>query len=351
MTEHGGRALPTAQEALDALVERDPAAGRLAHVALVTLSGGEPLDTLAAALTQRQVEWFLWHDLAMWWGAERTAKGEVAAALARVLDDLGLDRYAAACRSERTAAVLAAFGEGLDRGAAARARAERESEVHVPDTGAIVWSRRPGPREVAIRWELMDCLELATAGGMLAGSPPRGRRRFVERELTTPRAELVGRTYRDTILTERLASWLEPLGSAADLCERLTGDLVAAFADRGHAGARAVASRLLPDDPRDTVAEVTLLALLAEPVASVEAVVALARRATAGRAGRGGTPHGGTPRGRSGVERRVGVVIASLRSLGLVTAGRQGALALPATARRTLLGAVARPLIWHKRRT
>lgn len=206
MSDASGAAVASIRDALDQLISGDPDEGHLAQVALVTLSGGEPLDSLAQTLTQRQVERFLWHELAMWWWAGTDDKARVARALAQVLRGVGLGRYASICEASQTTAVFAAFDDSLASGAAARGRAARASQVFVPDTAALAWSDCPGPREVAIRWELMDRLELAVAAGAIAASDHEARCRFVDAELLAPREELLGCCRRDEILTERLGT-------------------------------------------------------------------------------------------------------------------------------------------------
>jgi len=260
-------------EALDALVETDPPAGHLAQVALVTLSGGEPLDSLARTLTQRDLQHFLWHELAMWWWTDAEGKRRTADALGRVLTGIGLERYGEICRSPLTRRVLAAFDEGLERGVAARRVAIDASPITIPDTSVLEWSDAAGPREVAARWHLMDLLELAVAGGDLDPARRGWRRQrqdLVEGLLLAPRPELAGRTYRDAVVTERLGAWLDHLGpTRGALYDRLGGSLLSPLPR--------------PADVRGTVRAVEEVLASAAAPGGLSAA-SLARRLGAGRA-------------------------------------------------------------------
>ena len=94
-------------------------------------------------------------------------KRHLALALGRVLDLVGLPRYAAICRSPETDAVLAAYERDDREGFAAFRRAEERSGVHPPDLPELTWGPVMGLREAGAFWSTAAALELAIAGGEL----------------------------------------------------------------------------------------------------------------------------------------------------------------------------------------
>ncbi|HEX4978477.1 MAG TPA: hypothetical protein VFV35_00285 [Acidimicrobiales bacterium] len=275
-------AAPSLRDALDALLACDAEAGHLAQTALLSLSDGEPLDSFASELTQRRLERFLWHDLAMWWWADANEKLAVAAALGDVLERAGLHRYAEVCWGASTTAVVTSFSEGAERGAAARVAAERSSPIHTPDTAALRWSATPG------------------------------------------REELLGRCARDMILTERLGAWMAARATTPLRCqEAIAGEILDAWhaADVKDADDVDIGEPL--GDADDPATDAVLLALLA--VGDTRDVQRLDVEAVA----------------RAPAD-RVDAVLGSLAERGLLKVGRHGDITLPAERRGALVSLLAR---------
>ena len=90
------------------------------------------------AITQHGLQTFLWHELPRKWLTDLKGKLHIAASLGRLLELVGLPRYAAICRGPETAAVLQAYERGGREGF--RGSAGRRS--------APGWSRRTCPGRV-----------------------------------------------------------------------------------------------------------------------------------------------------------------------------------------------------------
>jgi hypothetical protein len=144
-------------------------------------------------------------------------KRHLAMALGRVLDLVGLPRYAAICRSPETDAVLAAYERDDREGFAAFRRAEERSGVHPPELPEFTWGPVMGMREAGVFWSTAAALELAISGGQLRPGS-RGWRvaqqAIARRHLTAARVELDGRTWREVVLGERVEEWARSRGQA-----------------------------------------------------------------------------------------------------------------------------------------
>jgi hypothetical protein len=97
----------------------------------------EGLETI----TQYGLQRFLWYELPRKWMTDLEGRRHLAMALGRVLDLVGLPRYAGICRSPETDAVLAAYERDDREGFAAFRRAEERSGVHPPDLPELTWGR------------------------------------------------------------------------------------------------------------------------------------------------------------------------------------------------------------------
>jgi hypothetical protein len=198
---------PTIAAAIAALRARDPDVAADAESALDWLTRGEG----PAVLSQNGLQYFLWYQLPVKWLTGSAHHRRVAAALAEVLDLLGLPRYAAICRSDTTVGVLDAYAHSPVRGQAAWRRADDASGISPPDLPDFKWGKLVGHCEAVALSSTTDFLELAAAAGDLA--PGRGRKartvELVRRHLTAPRPELAGRSLLDTVWDERLGDWLE----------------------------------------------------------------------------------------------------------------------------------------------
>ena len=90
--------------ALERLRAEDERLGGDAEAALNSLTWDEGLETII----QYGLQAFLWYELPRKWMTDLEGRRHLAMALGRVLDLVGLPRYAAICRSPETDAVLAA---------------------------------------------------------------------------------------------------------------------------------------------------------------------------------------------------------------------------------------------------
>lgn len=193
--------------ALAQLASRDPRTADDAGAALDWLVG----DLGLGALSQEGLQTFLWYGLPMKWMADGGRHRQVAAALAEVLDLLGMARYAAICRSPATAEILAAYERRTGEGKKAMRRAAAASGIDPPGLDEFAWGPIMGSVESAAWSSTADLLELAVAGGELVVGAKGWKARQVElvhAHLTTPRIELRGSTWLDAVRAERIETWL-----------------------------------------------------------------------------------------------------------------------------------------------
>jgi hypothetical protein len=217
--------------ALARLRAEDERLGGDAEAALNSLTWDEGLETITLYGLQR----FLWYELPRKWMTDLEGKRHLAMALGRVLDLVGLPRYAAICRWPETDAVLAAYERDDREGFAAFRRAEERSGVHPPDLPELTWGPVMGMREAGAFWSTAAALEVAVAGGELR---PGGRgwrmaqQGIARRHLAAARPELDGRTWLEVVLGERVEEWARSRGPARralvePLSARLRGGPVA----------------------------------------------------------------------------------------------------------------------------
>jgi hypothetical protein len=199
--------------ALERLRAEDERLGGDAEAALNSLTWDEGLETI----TQYGLQAFLWYELPRKWMTDLEGRRHLAMALGRVLDLVGLPRYAAICRSPETDAVLAAYERDDREGFAAFRRAEERSGVHPPELPEFTWGPVMGMREAGAFWSTAAALELAITGGQLRPGS-RGWRLAQQaiacRHLTAARAELDGRTWLEVVLGERVEEWARSRGQA-----------------------------------------------------------------------------------------------------------------------------------------
>jgi hypothetical protein len=192
--------------ALARLRAEDERLGSDAEAALNSLTWDEGLETI----TQYGLQRFLWYELPRKWMTDLDGKRHLAMSLGRVLDLVGLPRYAAICRSLETDAVLAAYERDDREGFAAFRRAEERSGLHPPDLPELTWGPVMGMQEAGAFWSVAAALELAVAGGELRPGS-RGWRAaqqaIARRDLTAARPKLNGRTWLEVVLGERVEEW------------------------------------------------------------------------------------------------------------------------------------------------
>jgi hypothetical protein len=200
-------------QALERLRAEDERLGGDAEAALSSLTWDEGLETI----TQYGLQRFLWYELPRKWMTDLEGRRHLAMALGRVLDLVGLPRYAGICRSPETDAVLAAYERDDREGFAAFRRAEERSGVHPPDLPELTWGPVMGVREAGGFWSTAAALELAVAGGELR--PGRrgwraAQQAIARRHLTAARPELDGRTWVEVVVGERVGEWARSRGQA-----------------------------------------------------------------------------------------------------------------------------------------
>jgi hypothetical protein len=217
--------------ALARLRAEDERLGGDAEAALNTLTWDEGLETI----TQYGLQTFLWYELPRKWMTDLEGKRHLAMSLGRLLDLVGLPRYAAICRSPETDAVLEAHERGGREGFAAFRQAEERSGVCPPDLPELEWGPVMGMREAGAFWSTAAALELAITGGELRPSSRgwRAAQQVIARQhLAAARPELDGRTWLDVVLVERVEEWARSRGQARralvePLVARLRGGPVA----------------------------------------------------------------------------------------------------------------------------
>jgi hypothetical protein len=199
--------------ALARLRAEDERLGGDAEAALNSLTWDEGLETI----TQYGLQAFLWYELPRKWMTDFEGRRHLAMALGRLLDLVGLPRYAAICRSPETDTVLEAHERGGREGFAAFRRAEERSGVHPPELPEFTWGPVMGMREASAFWSTAAALELAITGGQLRPGS-RGWRAaqqaIARRHLAAARPELDGRTWLEVVLDERVEEWARSRGQA-----------------------------------------------------------------------------------------------------------------------------------------
>lgn len=177
----------------------------------------------AESITQQQVQQFLWYDLPLQWQSqvEEHLPAHLTQVAAQLFDDLGLDRYAAICRSRTTAEVLAAFQRSDEQGLKAFREAVKDSGIEPPDSKTFRWGAAMATDvETAAQRLVSAVLELAITTGFLMESPlgwRASRRALTAAVLDNPHPDLPGQTWRSAIDTERLRVWVSLCGRSPRL--------------------------------------------------------------------------------------------------------------------------------------
>lgn len=216
---------PEIAAALERLAHDDAAAAKAAEPALRWLAGAVGLQ----ALTQERVQSFCWYELPMKRENRFDDQLRVAAALAQALDLLQLPRYAAICWSETTREVLRAYEMSSQRGKTACRRAFAASGVEPPALPDFDWGPIRGMQEMWAWSSVADFLEVAVASGDLVPGARGWKTRqqdLVRAHLDTPQPDLLGQTFAQAILTERVETWVNLR------CSETRRKLVAAVANR-----------------------------------------------------------------------------------------------------------------------
>lgn len=227
--------------AVEAVGRRDPEAGQWAGIAADFMTGGQGVGTI----TQPRLQEFLWSALPRKFPQEDWAL--MVEGTARLLDQLGLTRYAGVARSEVTRSVLATWeaddDEGFDR---YRAEMDR-SGLTPPATELIEWGDFMGIEEAMAYDAVGIALEAAITAGELEPGASGWRIKAADVEQRTldeqarPLVATDLRRYRrlDLVLGSRVEQWI-----------------IAAHDDRGRELRKTVATRFMdgpvavaPDPP------------------------------------------------------------------------------------------------------
>lgn len=119
----------TTAAALGRLRAEDERVAGDAEVALGSLTWDQGLQ----AITQHGLQTFLWHELPRKWLTDLKGKLHIAASLGRLLELVGLPRYAAISRGPETTAVLQAYERSSREGFRGFRRTQERSGVEPPD--------------------------------------------------------------------------------------------------------------------------------------------------------------------------------------------------------------------------
>lgn len=197
------------ERALDTITARDPERGRDARHIYDTLTWGEG----PGVLSQAGVQDWLWYRLPTKYMTDEVGYKERLAGIAgELFDELGLDRYAAICRSDDTTRVHAAFdrSDGNSAGYTAMRRALEASGIEPPDIDGFAWSSVMGGEEAAARSSIEHALEAAIVDGRVRV----GTRAWREAQaavmvdvLDGDHPTLPGQSLRTTVHTERAERW------------------------------------------------------------------------------------------------------------------------------------------------
>lgn len=230
--------------AVDAVEADDFEAGQYASLAADFLTAGQG----PSLITQASLQEFLWYRL-----PRKTPHEDwlpTADGAARLLDKLGLTRYAELARSETTRSVLEAWARDDDEGFE-RFRAEVEgSGLEPPDTELLQWGDLMSPEEAYARDAVADALEAAIVAGEYTPGARGWRAKAVEitrrtlAEQIRPILPTDLRTYRriDLVLGSRIEQWAAATGDEQH--RELRRSIAARFLD----GPAAIAPEPPPND-------------------------------------------------------------------------------------------------------
>ena len=124
-------------------------------------AGFADLGSGLQAITQHGLQTFLWHELPRKWLTDLEGKLHIAASLRRLLELVGLRRYAAICRGPETTAVLQAYERSSREGFRGFRRAQERSGVE-PPARSMAWPMRPGG--MACSWRVSCSLDAPAVG-------------------------------------------------------------------------------------------------------------------------------------------------------------------------------------------
>jgi hypothetical protein len=185
---------------------RRPDLGMAVQAVANGLTAGEGVEMIHQAALQQYLWWHLPRDYPddEWHG--------LVDATAMLLDELGLKHLAEVARSEETGKVLAAWGHGGDKGAAAFRAAQAKSGVEPPDTTLLTWGAIMDVDEVRALDIVERALGDAVAAGDLVPGAPRWQAKataITEAVLSRPLDLPPGQTLAGLVTTERVGTWID----------------------------------------------------------------------------------------------------------------------------------------------
>ncbi|MDE0115852.1 MAG: hypothetical protein OXT07_04455 [bacterium] len=195
-------------EALARIAARDADLERSADHAYEALTWGQG----PGVLRQAGLQFWLWYALPTKYITDEVGyMGRLAQGAAALFDELGLNGYAAICRSSATAEVHAAYDRSDADGRRATGRAMEKSGIDPPDLADFTWSDFMGGEESSAHSAVEDALERAIAAGdvVVGGRGWRAAQAAAAAEaLDGDHPDLPGQSWRTAVLTERLEQWV-----------------------------------------------------------------------------------------------------------------------------------------------
>ncbi len=179
--------------------------GLAVQAAADALTAGEGTEMIHQAALQQFLWWFLPRQY------PREEWDDLVDATAELLDELDLGRLAGIARSGQTAAVLEAWHEGPQIGAARFRLAHGDSGVDPPDVPLLAWGSVMGVDEA----RALDTVERALADAIdarqLVPGGPRWRLKageITQNVLGAPLDIPPGQTFAGLVTTERIGTWI-----------------------------------------------------------------------------------------------------------------------------------------------
>ncbi len=195
-------------EALARIAARDADLERSADHAYEALTWGQG----PGVLRQAGLQFWLWYAVPTKYVTDEAGyMGRLAQGAAALFDELGLNGYAAICRSSATAEVHAAYDRSDADGRRATGRAMEKSGIDPPDLADFAWSDFMGGEESSAHSAVEDALERAIAAGdvVVGGRGWRAAQAAAAAEaLDGDHPDLPGQSWRTAVLTERLEQWV-----------------------------------------------------------------------------------------------------------------------------------------------
>jgi hypothetical protein len=213
------------ERALDRIASRSEERAEEARHVYDSLTWGEGPRQMSQAVVQT----WLWYQLPTKYLTDEPGyMTRLAGIAAELFDELGLDGYAAICRSASTVEVHAAFDRSGKEGYAAMRRALDASGIEPPDTDSLRWGAVMGIEESLARSAVEAALERAIDAGELSVGGRGSRthqREITDATLDRDHPSQPGQTWRTAITTERVGRWTDEAARRSDELGRLRSRL------------------------------------------------------------------------------------------------------------------------------